>query len=195
LIEQDNARLVVTAEEIRNSYRLIAKQVIRLYSQFTAGVRAVRYQDPFENTKILYVDKNDIKSDDVYLENENELLYTNQQKKEIVFKLYSSGILNDEQGRLRPSVKEKVLTLLGYKDLDNQKGLSRLQEEKAQWENEKLKKSDFAVEEIDDHAIHVDEHVRYVLSEYTSLTKEQRERIYTHVREHKNKLNNLIGEK
>lgn len=194
LIEQDNGRLVVTAEEIRNCYRLIAKQVIRLYSQFMAGVRAIKYRDPFENTKIIYAEKKDMKSDDVYLENENELLYTNRQKKEIVFKLYSSGILNDEHGKIRPSIKEKVLTLLGYKDLDNQKGLSRLQEEKAQWENEQLKRASFSVEEIDDHAIHIDEHIRYVLSEYTSLSKEQRERIYSHVKEHKNNLNNLIGE-
>ncbi len=190
LVEQDNARLVVTAEEIRNSYRLIAKQVIRLYAQFTAGVRAIRYQDSFNKTKILYALKTDIKSDDVFLENENELLYTNRQKKDIVFELYNSGILHDEKGKLRPSVKEKVLTLLGYKDLDNQKGLSRLQEEKAQWENDKIRKNGMNVEEIDDDSIHIDEHVRYILSEYTSLNEQEKQRLYLHVREHKIRIEN-----
>ena len=109
--------------------------------------------------------------------------------------MYSSGILNDEDGKLRPSIKEKVLTLLGYKDLDNQKGLSRLQEEKAQWENDKIRKQGREVEEIDDHSIHIDEHVRYVLSEYNSLTQEEKERLYAHVKEHKEKINNKSEEK
>ena len=45
-----------------------------------------------------------------------------------------------------------------------------------------------AVQVIDDNQIHIDEHIRYVLSEYQSLTEEQKQRYYQHVLEHKQQL-------
>ena len=195
LVEQDNSRLIRSAEEIRDAYLKISKHMIRLYSQFSAGIRAVKIQDEFNKTKVLYFENSKNHSDDVYLENENELLYTNRQKKDMIFKLYDSGLLTDEDGKLRPSIKEKVLSLLGYKELDYQKGLSRLQEEKAQRENVMLLKESVSVDEIDDHSIHVDEHVRYVLSEFSSLNDEKKQRFYEHIRLHKQQIKIDNGEK
>ena len=194
LVEQDNSRLLTSAEEIRRAYLIVAKMVVRLYAQFTVGVRVVRGQDEFLKTRVYYVDENAVSSDDVYLDSENELFYTHSQKKEMIFKLFSSGLLFDERGSLRPSTKEKVLSLLGYKDLDYQKGLSRLQEEKAQRENEQMRKTKMEIEEIDDDTIHVDEHIRYVLSEYSDMSKEQRQRYYTHIAEHKERIKKSKGE-
>ena len=137
---------------------------------------------------MVYTDKRAISSDDVYLESENELLYTARQKKEMIFKLYESGILLDEKGEMRTSVKEKVLALLGYKELDHHKGLSRLHEEKAQCENEKLVKAELSVDEFDDHVIHADEHTRFILSEYQDLDESAKQRLYSHVKEHQEKI-------
>ena len=189
LVEQDNSRLTATAEEIRRSYLEIARQTIRMYAQFTEGVRTVKYLDGANKIRVAYADERAVNSDDVYLESENELLTTHNQKKQMVFKLYESGLLTDETGKLRPSTKEKILSLLGYKDLDYQKGVSRLQEEKAEQENERMRKEQVAIEEIDDDPIHVDEHVRYVLSEYKSLNEEQKQRYYKHLREHRERIN------
>ncbi len=118
LIEQDNSRMLPVAQEIRECYLEIARQTLRLYAQFMAGAKVIRRRDAFGKIKLFCVEKNALVSDDVYLENENELLYSNRQRKDMIFKLYDSGILTDEDGRLRPSVKAKVLSLLGYKDLD-----------------------------------------------------------------------------
>ncbi len=189
LVEQDNTRLLVTAESIRRSYVELAKQTIRLYAQFMADVKVVKYQDAFDKTRIYYADRKAVGSDDVFLENENELLRTDSQRKEVILKLYNSGLLNDDDGKLRPSTKEKVLTILGYKDLDYRKGLSRLQEVKAQNENETIRKSGMNVEVIDDDQIHVDEHTRYILSEYTTLKDEEKQRLYLHVQQHKDRIN------
>ncbi len=194
LVEQDNSRLITSAEEIRRAYLKVAKMVVRLYAQFTEGVRAVRGQDEFFKTRVYYADERAVSSDDVYLDSENELFYTHSQKKEMIFKLFSSGLLFDDDGKLRPGTKEKVLSLLGYKDLDYQKGLSRLQEEKAQRENEDIRKAVVEIEEIDDDTIHVDEHTRYVLSEYTDMTKEERQRFYIHIAEHKERIKKLNGD-
>lgn len=185
LIEQDNERLLLPAEEIRKCYVEAAKHIIRLYAQFSAGMRPIRYKDKAKKTKIMYVRGETLCSDDVYTENENDLLYSQNTKKEMMFKLYESGLLGDENGRLRPATKEKLLSLLGYKDLDYRKGLSELQEEKARAENSALLKGSVKVDEVDDDSVHIDEHSRYVLSEYDELAEETRERFYSHIKEHK----------
>lgn len=189
LVEQDNSRLLIAAEIIRNCYIEIAKQTIRLYAQFMPELKAVKYKDAFNKTRIYYVDKNAVSSDDVFLENENELLYTDSQKKDVILKLYNSGLLSDDDGKLRPATKEKVLSLLGYKDLDYRKGLSRLQEEKAQNENEVIRKKGMSIESVDDDQIHLDEHIRYILSEYATLSEEEKQKLYSHVEEHKKRIN------
>ncbi len=195
LVEQDNSRLLSSAENIRKSYLDISRQVIRLYAQFTAGLRAIKGQDEGGKIQIYYADERAVGSDDVYLEGENELLYTHSQKKEMVFKLYESGLLSDEEGNLRAITKEKILSLLGYKDLDYRKGMAKLQEEKAQRENEEMLKGEIEVEEIDDNAIHVDEHTRFVLCEYESLTEKQKQTFFAHIRAHKQIIvNNNNGE-
>ena len=188
LIQQDNSRLMMTAEEIRRSYLEIAKQTIRLFSQFTNGVRAVGYMDKYNKSKVVYADQRALNSDDVYLENENELLYTNTQKKEMLFKLYSSGLLSDDKGVIRQNVKEKVLSLLGYKELDYQNGLAHLQQERAQEENLSLRKELKPIDEIDDDNIHVDEHTRFVVSEYLELSDTQKQNFYNHIKEHKQRI-------
>lgn len=194
LVEQDNSRLLLTAEEIRDAYLEVARQVVRLYAQFTAGFRAVKGVDSANKPKIFYADGSAFASDDVYLESENELLYSNRQKKDMIFKLYESGLLSDDEGKLRPVIKEKVLSLLGYKDLDYKKGLSRLHEEKAQRENQLLLKSEMAVDHVDDDDIHIDEHVRFLLSEYTDLDEKKRQNISMHVEEHEKNIKIKNGE-
>ena len=189
LVEQDNEKLIMTAEEIRRCILEVAKKIIWLYAQFAEGVRIVKYMDGNNKTKILYADKNAVNSDEVYLESENELLYTHSQRKAVIFDLYKSGILLDEDGKIRPSTKEKILALLGYKDLDYQKGLSRLHEEKAIEENELLLKDNVEVDNLDQDTIHIDEHTRYFLSEYKNLEKEQKQRFYNHIEMHNQKIN------
>lgn len=188
LVEQDNERLIVSAETIRKCYLEIAKQTIRLYSQFSGGLRAIKIRDSFNKTRVIYANKTALGSDDVYLENENELLYSHSQKKEMIFKLYQSGLLTDESGKLRPATKEKVLSLLGYKDLDYQKGVSEMQSEKAQRENAIVRQRELHIEEPDDDKIHADEHIRYILSEYEELDENEKKRLFAHLKEHKDRL-------
>lgn len=190
LIRQDNERLVRYAETIRSCYLKAAKLALRLYSQFLSGVKAVKYQDEFDASKIVYADSSAADSDDVYAENENELIYTETQKKEMIFKLYESGLLFSEDGSVRPSVKEKILSLLGYKELDYKKGISVLQENKARKENEIIRKQGLDIEIIDDDAVHADEHIRYVLCEYDELKPEEKERLFAHIAAHKARAEN-----
>ncbi len=189
LIEQDNARMVVHADIIRKCIIGIAKQILRLYAQFTAGMRAVMISDKAGKLHTYYVDKTALCSDDAYLENENELLFSRKQKRETIMNLYSSGLLTDETGGLRPATKEKLLSLFGFKDLDYRKGISRLQEQRAEQENDIIRLKGLEISEIDDDAIHADEHIRYVLSEFDELSDAEKERLYGHIKAHKERIN------
>ena len=187
LIEQDNARMVVHAGIIRDCILAVAKHIIRLYAQFTAGMRAVMLSDKAGKLRAYYIDKGALCSDDIYLENENELLYSRRQKREAVMNLYTSGLLADEKGGLRAATKEKLLTLFGFRDLDYRKGVSRLQEQRAQQENEIIRKKGADITEIDDDVIHIDEHTRYALGEYDELNEEEKSRIFAHIKAHRNR--------
>ena len=188
LIEQDRERMTVNAEIIRRCYKEISRHILNLYSIFISGLKLVKSKDSFGNTKVYYADKDSAMANDVYLESENELLYTESQKKEFIFKLYSSGILNQVDGKLTQRTKEKILSLLGYKDLDSRNGISKLQEEKARKENISIKTKDVEIEEIDDDVVHIEEHTRYALSEYLDLEKEAKERLYAHIKLHKDRI-------
>lgn len=190
LIEQDNQRLKSTAEKIRKSVLKISKIILRLYAQFLSGVILIKYSDKTDKNHVYYLDKNAVKSDDVYFERDTQIFSDEEFKRDTVMKLLESGLLSDEKGVIRQLVKEKALSILGYSDLASQKGLAVLQEEKAKKENLKIRKEGMPTEEIDDDAIHIDEHLRYVFAEYDELTEEEKQRLFAHVKKHKENLKN-----
>ncbi len=188
LVEQDNERIVPSAERIRDSYLQVARHVIRLYAQFLAGVKMVKYKDDLDKTHVYYLDAKAVNSDDTYLRGANELTESVAKRREVVLNLYEKGLFNDENGNLRAEVKEKILNILGFEELAYQKGLCKLQSEKASAENDLIRKSKVDIEEIDDDVIHIEEHTRYAFSEYDELTKEEKENMFTHIKMHKNRI-------
>ena len=188
LISQYNERLLVNADIIRNTYVEVSKQILKLYKQFMIKVRAIKNVDNDAKTKIFYVDKNVMTADDVYVDSENELIYTPKQKKEMLLNLYNSGLLFNSEGKLPQTTKEKLLSLLGYKILDSTGGLIKLHQEKAQSENEQIRLGKVKVEIVDDHEIHVEEHTKYYLSEIEKLNDVERENVLRHVAEHKSNM-------
>ena len=184
LIEQDNERLSFQAENIRKCFVEIAKQILRLFSQHSSSVRRI-ISNAKNKTEISYIKVPSIPSDDVVIDSENELGQTKAQRRDAILRLYESGLLANSEGEISNYVKEKILSLLGYSDLDSRKGISRLHEEKAQSENEEIRNKGKEIEIIDDDAIHEFEHTRYILSEYNSLTNEEKERLFSHVESHR----------
>ena len=189
LVEQDNERIVPSAERIRDCYLQVARHVIRLYAQFLSGVKMVKYKDDTDKTHVYYLDAKAVNSDETYLRGANELTESRALKRETVLSLYEKGLFSDENGILRSEVKEKILNILGFTDLDYQKGLSRLQAEKAANENKLIRGKSVEIEEIDDDVIHIEEHTRYAFCEYDELSLEEKQNIFTHIRMHKDRLN------
>lgn len=193
LIEQDETRLSVTAESVRNALKEIAKQVIRLFKQFACSTRIMRSIGEGKSVKLFYFNSSDLSSDDVVFDTENELTQTPAQKKTAVLEMLSSGLLGDDNGNLSSRTKVKVLEILGYGSLANVKDISSLHTAKAEKENLELEKADLEVDEFDEHSVHIEEHLRKLLSlENVKLGEsEYKNRIKAHLNKHKQSLNKL----
>ncbi len=190
LIEQDESKLTHTAENIRNAQKEMASQILRLYKQFSVGKRTLKLIGVDGSVDMFYFSNNDISSDDIVFETENEMNETISQKRSMVFELLNAGLLQDENGKLSNSMRLKVLDMLGFGMWQGSQDITSLHSKKADGENiEMLKGNKVEVSEIDDNTIHINQHIAFMLSsEYDKKVKnnkELKEIFLTHIREHK----------
>lgn len=187
LIEQDETRLSVTAESIRSAVKEIGKHIIRLFRQFALDTRIMRSIGDGKVVKMFYFNSSDLSSDDIVFDTENELTQTPAQKKTAVLEMLSSGLLTDEKGSLTARTKVKILEILGYGSLANAQDITTLHTAKAEKENLELIDKDLPVGEFDEHAVHIEEHLRKLLSlENESLSESKyKKRIKNHITLHK----------
>ena len=185
LVEQDETRLVTSAENIRRAVKNIGKQIIRLYKQFVSVTRMMRVAGKGSSVEIYYFNANDLSSDDVVFDTENELTYTPAQKKSLIYDMLSAGLLTDENGTMNQRTKAKVLEMLGFGSLYGAQDITNLHIERAQKENLALMQEEQNVESYDDHNVHVTEHTRALLSEDFTSNLKAKQRIIKHLNAHK----------
>ena len=113
----------------------------------------------------------------------------------MIFKLIDKGLLCDENGNMSNRMKIKILELLGYGLWENAQDQNELHIKKAGKENlAMLKDGEAKVSEIDNHDLHINEHICFMLSqEFEDKCKKDEfieERFLNHIREHKKYLKN-----
>lgn len=188
LIEQDETRLSITAENVRRAIKAVAKQIIRLFRQFAPKSRLMKIAGNNKTSEVFYFNSSDLTSDDVVFDTENELSYTPAQKKTSVMELLSTGLLADSDGNLSQRTKAKILEIMGYGSFDNVQDLTSLHISRAQAENLEMQKNYVPVEDYDDHSVHIAEHIRFLLSGELELVKDRaatKENVVKHIKEHK----------
>ncbi len=205
LIEQDEARLISSAEQIREAVKEISKQILRLYKQFVNDKTSAKLVGNNGSIEMFYWSKSDINSDDVVFETENELNESLAQKRNTIFEMFNSGLLHDENGKLNNSVRFKLLEQLGFGVWENTQDVKTLQIKRANKEHLNLIETGKLEmpKEIDDHNLHINEHICFMLTdEYEkkyNLNKNLEKTILDHIRQHKQFLqitnNNLVEEK
>ena len=194
LVEQDETRLASTAENVRKAIKQIAKMVIRLFKQFADHTRIMKIAGENKRAQVFYFDSSDITSDDVVFDTENELSSTPAQKKSAVMELLGTGLLHGSNGKMNARTKAKVLEILGYGSLSNAQDLTELHIERAEEENLRFVSGSVNVEEYDDHAVHIDEHTRFLLSgEFKTKDEVAKKNALAHLNEHKRALNELMS--
>ena len=113
LIEQDDTRLSMTAEFIREAVKSIGKMILRLYKQFVTETRLLKAAGENGELETYYWRDNDITSDDVVFTTENELNQTPANRRNFVFDLLKTGLLADENGKISNHMRHKILQMLG----------------------------------------------------------------------------------
>lgn len=180
LIEQDDTRLSLSAEYVRIAAREIARQILRLYKQFGSDKRLARIVGRNGEVELLKWSASDISSDDVVFSTDNELLSTPAMRQNMMFELYKMGLLSDADGKMTDSAKHRFLEAVGYGGWDSDIDLGQVHIARAEKENADGK---YALNEFDDHAIHADIHIKYLLTECRDAKRA--EKLKAHIREHK----------
>lgn len=193
IIEQDEARLNVCYEQIKSALKSIGKMMLRLYRQFASSLRLIRFSAGNDALSALSFKGSDITGDDVVLEADSDINMTPARRRATIYDMIDKGLFSDENGKLNPSVKMKLLQSLGYNGFTGGRDIGELHRRRCAEENAELKRGgDVAVKVYDDHAAHVEEHTAFLLTE--KLTDEQEARICAHLFEHKNKLSEVKNE-
>ena len=200
LVEQDEAKLSTVSDQIKIACKEIAKHILRLYKQFAILPHTSRLVDENGKVEMLHWSNSNITSEDVVFETENEINQTIAQRRNMVFDLFKSGLFNDENGVLKNSIRQKLLEQLGFGMWETMQDAQTLQINRADVENYDLIEKGVMEDpsEIDDHALHINEHICYVLGkEFNKLANkdELKKVIVDHIKKHKELLKKEQSEK
>lgn len=184
IAEQDDIRLASSIDSVKLSIKNISKYILRLYKQFVSGQRLMRYTDGQASAEIFYFCGSDIGSDDVVFETENELTDSPATRRTMLFDLLNAGILSDKDGNLSVAAKAKILSLMGFGGWENAQDVAQLHIARAEKENIDIDRAELL--EVDDHALHIEEHTRFVISDLTAkFGNGYRDKVLAHILQHK----------
>lgn len=190
LMEIDNTRLSLTGDNIRNAVRKLAIMWLEIYKKYASTHRIVNYVGGNNIGKAIVWSNEDINSYDVDYVTENELLMSEDAQKQRFFDAYNMGLFTDKNGVIPTRVKQKAKEYMKCGNYSDIMTIDELQIQSAQRENVFFENGVVPkVSEFDDHEIHIEEHMRYILQMEFHLLKmkkpEYAEALENHLREHK----------
>ena len=190
LMEIDNTRLSLTGDHIRNSVRKLAVLWLEMYKAYASTRRVLKTTGTNDIGQALIWSNEDINSYDVDYITENELLMSEDMQKQRFFDAYNMGLFTDETGRIPERVKIKAREYMKVGAYSEMMNLDTLQLQAAQRENTFFESGAVPeVSEFDNHEIHIEEHMRYILQMDFRLLKlkhpEYAANLENHIRQHK----------
>ena len=190
LMEIDNTRLSLTGDNIRNSVRKLAIMWLEIYKKYATTHRIVNYVGGNNIGKAIVWSHEDINSYDVEYVTENELQTSEEVQQQRFFDAYNMGLFTDKNGTIPARVKHKALEYMKCGNYSDIMSLDQLQIQAAQRENVFFENGVMPkVSDFDEHEIHIEEHLRYVLQMDFQLLKHRKpeyaEALENHLKEHK----------
>ena len=183
IAEQDDTRLASSIDSVKLSIKKISKYILRLYKQFVTNAKLMRFVDNQKGAEIFYFKGSDIGSDDVVFETENQLTDTPATRRTMLFDLLNAGILQGKDGKLSESAKAKVLDMMGFGNWNNAQDITQLHIDRAQNENVDIDHAQILP--VDDHDLHIEEHTRFVISNFGIVDKTAIDKVLEHIQMHK----------
>ncbi len=192
LLSQDDSRLSATVEHMSRAMQEVGRQTLRLYKQFAGNARLMTMTGENKKTQVFYFNASDLATSDVRFE--TEAAPSTPEKRETLLKLFEAGLLSDEDGKVSKENKNRILEAFGYGSVENAKDISALHAAKADEENLTMKQEKVAVDEYDDHEVHLLGHTRFLLSAEFKKSKDasMKERLVEHLREHKKQMQTAL---
>nr|DAI98033.1 MAG TPA: Portal protein [Caudoviricetes sp.] len=184
LLEQDDTRIALTADSLRESIKRISKQVLRLYRQFAKVPRVKRITGDNGDVEIASFCAGNIDSEDIVFDTISDIEDTLSARRAMVYDLLKLGLFADENGRLNASTKARLFEILGFGNWEDGRSNDEIHRKKALKENMELEKKDVPVDVYDDHALHIAEHVRMCVSTKCVSDKVVRDRVANHIAKH-----------
>lgn len=184
LLEQDDTRIALTADSLRESIKRISKQVLRLYRQFAKVPRVKRITGDNGDVEIASFCAGNIDSEDIVFDTISDIEDTLSARRAMVYDLLKLGLFADENGKLNASTKARLFEILGFGNWKDGRSNDEIHRKKALKENMELEKKDVPVDVYDDHALHIAEHVRMCVSTKCVSDKAVRDRVANHIAKH-----------
>ena len=190
LMEIDNTRLSMTGDFIRNGIRKLAVLWLDIYKRYATVQRVVRYIGSNDIAKAVVWSGEDINSTDVEFTTENELMTSEEVQKQRFFDAYNMGLFADSNGQVSERVKSKMLEYMKIGNYNEILSMNTLHTQAAQRENVFFEQGVIPeVSEFDNHDIHIEEHMRYILQMDFRVLKMKRAKwaavMEEHIRQHK----------
>ncbi len=185
LIEQDENRLSITSVSIRQAIKEVAQQILRLYRQYATMPRMIRISGENAALETVSFTSGNLTSDDLVFDNAASLSESLASRQNMVMEMLKLGLLSDGDGKLSETAKNRALSVLGFGAWENARGDDEMHVRRASEENERLTREDVPVCEVDNHALHIGEHTRAVVSSEFSPSDGTVKRIIEHIRQHK----------
>lgn len=191
--EIDATRMSLTGDNVRNGVRDMAKLWLRLNKAFSTGYRAMLIAGDDDMGGIWTWCSEDINSYDVEFSAENELRRSPEQQKEDFMQAFQMGLFADENGVIPKEVRRRAWELLKLGELHDVLDIEDMQRKNAQRECVYFESGVIPDDDkYGDDEIHLEEHLRYALSnDYRLLSKSSPEYAAlfdAHIEQHRQKL-------
>ncbi|MDR3292880.1 MAG: hypothetical protein LBT20_02110 [Clostridiales bacterium] len=182
LIEQDETRLNLTAKNIKSAVRNIGIDIIGLYKMFAAMRRLKNIAGENDEALAEAFSVSELRRDKIAVESDNDAIETPASRRSMVLDLLRLGLLSDENGKLSDRMRLKALETLGLGNWENSRDTEEMHLKKAAKENQSLLLDEIEPDGFDEHGLHIDEHVKYAVS--NRLDQAVKERFARHIQAH-----------
>ena len=192
LAEQDNTRLATAIDSTQLAVKTVAKYILRLYKQYAVLPRLLKISGAGGSVEMHYWNQNEICSDDVVFDTSTDAMDSLVQRRTMLFDLISKGLMFDQDGKFSQTMRKKCLDLLGFGMWENTVDLCELQINHAREENLQLLKDEpISILPIDDHKLHIDQHIAFLLSGELKDKENKKaieSKLLDHIEQHKKNL-------
>ncbi|MCH5187721.1 MAG: hypothetical protein J1F63_04915 [Oscillospiraceae bacterium] len=186
----DNTRLALTGDYIRNAVLEMARIWLGMYKRYAAAFRVIKYTGANELGAALVWNSDDITSYDVEFSTENELLRSETSQWQRVLQILQSPAADR---RIAAEAAERAREFIKSGAYNSEQTINELQSQAAARENTMLEHGALPyVSDYDNHALHAEEHLRYILQTKFEALKQEKpafaEAMVAHWKEHEARL-------